>query len=165
MLEQFKQITHFVFETEGVLADEIITVTVNGEIQYQFNSKDEYALHHALSKGYKISFVITSNSPWQNRWRDAGVNLINKFKEQDRSPINYSTEPFPTLKNTLYMGCDFIGYLDMQIVSLPTCPSNAIPEIKQIAKYISPFGGGKGCVRDVLEKVLKLNGHWHIAGK
>jgi 3-deoxy-D-manno-octulosonate 8-phosphate phosphatase (KDO 8-P phosphatase) len=48
----------------------------------------------------------------------------------------------------------------MKLVGLAVCPADAIPEIKQIAHYISPLGGGQGCVRDILEQALKLQGLW-----
>ena len=62
----------------------------------------------------------------------------------------------------LYMGDDIPDYVAMQMTALPCCPADAVPEIKQISKYISPFTGGYGCGRDVIEKVLKLNGHWEV---
>ncbi len=64
------------------------------------------------------------------------------------------------LAYTLYMGDDMPDLEVMKNVSLPCCPSDACPEIKEVSKYISPLGGGKGCVRDVIEKVLKLNACW-----
>jgi 3-deoxy-D-manno-octulosonate 8-phosphate phosphatase (KDO 8-P phosphatase) len=48
----------------------------------------------------------------------------------------------------------------MQYIGLPTCPADAVPEIKEVAKYISPYEGGKGCVRDVLEQAMKVKGIW-----
>lgn len=62
----------------------------------------------------------------------------------------------------LYMGDDIPDYVAMQLTALPCCPADAVPEIKQISKYISPFTGSYGCGRDVIEKVLKLNGHWDV---
>jgi len=62
----------------------------------------------------------------------------------------------------LYMGDDIPDMVPMQIVGLPCCPADAVPEIKNIAQYISPANGGMGCVRDVIEKVLKLNDHWDL---
>lgn len=50
----------------------------------------------------------------------------------------------------------------MQLTGLPCCPADAAPEIKQVCHYISPLEGGKGCARDVIEKVLKLNNHWDL---
>jgi 3-deoxy-D-manno-octulosonate 8-phosphate phosphatase (KDO 8-P phosphatase) len=61
----------------------------------------------------------------------------------------------------LFMGDDMPDLSAMSIVGLPACPADAVSEIKGVARYISPVIGGHGCVRDVIEKVLKLNEHWH----
>ena len=66
------------------------------------------------------------------------------------------------LDEVLFMGDDIPDYIPMQLTGLPCCPADAVPEIKQICKYISPYNGGYGCGRDVIEKVLKLNGHWDV---
>ena len=44
-------------------------------------------------------------------------------------------------------------------------PADAAVEIKQLSKYISPVPGGDGCVRDVVEQVLRANGKWMEEGK
>jgi 3-deoxy-D-manno-octulosonate 8-phosphate phosphatase (KDO 8-P phosphatase) len=48
----------------------------------------------------------------------------------------------------------------MQQCGLPCCPADAAPEIKDISRYISQKRGGMGCVRDVLEQVLKAQNLW-----
>lgn len=60
----------------------------------------------------------------------------------------------------MYMGDDIPDYEVMQIAGLPACPADAAPEIKQIARYISPFGGGQGCGRDIIEQILRAQGKW-----
>ena len=60
----------------------------------------------------------------------------------------------------MYMGYDIPDYEVMQIAGLPACPADAAPEIKQIARYISPFGGGQGCGRDIIEQILRAQGKW-----
>jgi 3-deoxy-D-manno-octulosonate 8-phosphate phosphatase (KDO 8-P phosphatase) len=59
------------------------------------------------------------------------------------------------------MGDDIPDLLAMQLVALPACPQDAVPEIKKISKYVSKKKGGKGCVRDVIEQVLKVQDQWH----
>ena len=49
----------------------------------------------------------------------------------------------------------------MEKVGIATCPINAVPEVKEISHYISNIHGGKGCVRDVVEQVMKAQGKWH----
>jgi len=65
-------------------------------------------------------------------------------------------------EQVLFIGDDIPDYKVMKSVGLACCPSDAVAEIKEISMYISPIAGGKGCVRDVIEKVLKLNHHWDI---
>ena len=60
------------------------------------------------------------------------------------------------------MGDDIPDYSVMQMAGFACCPADAAFEIKKISSYISPLNGGKGCVRDVIEKVLKLNNHWPL---
>jgi len=63
-------------------------------------------------------------------------------------------------ENILYMGDDLPDYLVMKEVGFPTCPSDAVEEVKAISMYISDKAGGEGCVRDVIEQVLRLQGRW-----
>ena len=65
-------------------------------------------------------------------------------------------------ENVLYMGDDIPDYHVMQLVGLASCPQDAVPEIKAIAKYISHVNGGRGAVRDVIEQVMKVQGKWHL---
>jgi 3-deoxy-D-manno-octulosonate 8-phosphate phosphatase (KDO 8-P phosphatase) len=82
-------------------------------------------------------------------------NKQEKLKE-------YALQQNLSFDEMLYMGDDIPDYVAMKMVALPCCPADAVPEIKLISKYISPFNGGYGCGRDVIEKVLKLNGHWDV---
>jgi 3-deoxy-D-manno-octulosonate 8-phosphate phosphatase (KDO 8-P phosphatase) len=63
-------------------------------------------------------------------------------------------------ENILYMGDDLPDYPVMKVIGFPTCPSDAVEEIKSISLYISDKPGGEGCVRDVIEQVLRLQGKW-----
>jgi 3-deoxy-D-manno-octulosonate 8-phosphate phosphatase (KDO 8-P phosphatase) len=61
----------------------------------------------------------------------------------------------------LYMGDDLPDIGVLKSAGLACCPTDAVPEVKACCHYISAKKGGDGCVRDVIEKVLKLSGHWH----
>jgi 3-deoxy-D-manno-octulosonate 8-phosphate phosphatase (KDO 8-P phosphatase) len=58
------------------------------------------------------------------------------------------------------MGDDLVDYEPMSKVGIPVCPKDAVNEIKSISVYVSPIEGGKGCVRDVIEQVMKVSGKW-----
>jgi 3-deoxy-D-manno-octulosonate 8-phosphate phosphatase (KDO 8-P phosphatase) len=76
--------------------------------------------------------------------------------------LQYVAEHKLNWDEVLFMGDDMPDYTSMLLTGLPCCPADAVPEIRQVSHYISPIAGGMGCARDVIEKVLKLNGHWDL---
>lgn len=164
MLDLFGSITTFVFDVDGVLTDGTLFVFENGEQVRRMNIKDGYALQLAIKKGYRVAIFSGSVS-------EAVVKRLNKLGVMDvfmdvkdkKSRIQeYMLQHQISAEEMLFMGDDIPDYSIMKEVALPCAPSDAVPEIKQIAKYISPFPGGQGCVRDVIEKVLKLRDHWDL---
>ena len=66
------------------------------------------------------------------------------------------------MEEVLYMGDDLVDHEVMSRVGVPVCPNDAVDEIKGISAYVSDKQGGKGCVRDVIEQVMKMHGTWTI---
>ena len=64
----------------------------------------------------------------------------------------------------LYMGDDLPDYEVMKMVGIPACPNDAVPDIQAISQYISNLSGGAGCVRDIIEQVLRAQGYWPLLG-
>ena len=60
------------------------------------------------------------------------------------------------------MGDDLPDYPIMKIVGLSCCPNDAVAEIQNISKYISDKKGGEGCVRDIIEQVLRVQEKWDV---
>lgn len=164
LLELFKPIKTFVFDIDGVLAIDTMIVMPDGELIRSMNSKDGYAMQLAIKKGYNIIIITGGNSEAvKQRLIKLGVkDVFLGVHNKEKLLQEYAEQQNLLLSQMLYMGDDIPDYMAMQLVSLPCCPADAVPEIKQICKYISPYNGGYGCGRDVIEKVLKLNGHWDV---
>jgi len=163
ILELFRPIKNLIFDVDGVLATEHLLVTEEGHLLRQMNSKDGFALKTALDKGYTI-IIITGGASMgvAKRLWGLGIEQVHYGIHNKQSKYNELQQQFNLKKEeTLYMGDDMVDFEVMQLVGLPCCPANAVSEIQQISKYISPFNGGYGCVRDVIEKVLKLNNQWY----
>ncbi len=160
--EIMNQITTFIFDVDGVLTDGSIHVTPTGEMLRNMNIRDGYAMKAALENGYTVCIISGgSNEGVRVRLRNLGITDIylgvpNKVETFKEFIDIYTIQP----ENVLYMGDDIPDYHVMQLVGLPTCPQNAVPEIKGISKYISHVEGGKGAVRDVIEQVMKVQGKW-----
>ena len=164
VLELFKPIKTFVFDIDGVLAIDTMIVMPDGELIRSMNSKDGYALQLAIKKGYQVIIITGGNSEAvKQRLVKLGVKEVFSGVHNKQEKLKeYVLQHQLSYDEMLYMGDDIPDYVAMQLTVLPCCPADAVPEIKQICKYISPFNGGYGCGRDVIEKVLKLNGHWDV---
>ena len=160
--ELMNEITTFIFDVDGVLTDGTIHVTPTGEMLRNMNIRDGYAMKAAVKNGYTVCIISGgSNEGVRVRLRNLGITDIhlgvpNKVETFKEFTDIYNIQP----ENVLYMGDDIPDYHVMQLVGLPTCPQNAVPEIKGISKYISHVEGGKGAVRDVIEQVMKVQGKW-----
>lgn len=164
VLTEFKNITTFVFDIDGVLTNSTVLVLPDGVMARSMNIKDGYALQLAVKKGYNIA-IISGGDPKEVTYRFKKLGIQNVFlgvKNKSKVLSEYLTKNNIPASKALYMGDDIPDFDVMKMIGLACCPNDAVPEIKSISKYISPNNGGEGCVRDVIEKVLKLNNHWHV---
>lgn len=162
MLELFTHISTFVFDVDGVLTDGNLFVLPDGVMARRMNIKDGYALQLAIKKGYQVMIISGGDSPEvKDRLIKLGVKDV-WMQTQDKSAVlkNYMQEKRIAKESVLYMGDDMPDLNVMRLTGLPCCPADAVQEIKAISLYISHLKGGEGCARDVIEKVMKLQGNW-----
>ena len=163
VFDKLKRVKHFIFDVDGVLTDSQLLLTEEGHMLRSMNTRDGLGIKKALAGSYSV-VIITGGSSNGVRKRlsklgvsDIHTGIKNKIEILETLQKQHSWET----DEILYMGDDCPDYPVMQSVGCAACPSDAIPEIKAISDYISPFRGGHACVRDVIEKVLKLNGDWY----
>lgn len=162
MLNLFQHITTFVFDVDGVMTNGEILVLPDGLMARSMNIKDGYALQLAVKRGYRVLVISGGDSPEvKERLAKLGVTQV-WMKAHDKKGIlqAYKSEHQLSEQEVLYMGDDIPDLDVMRTVALPCCPADAVSEIRDISRYISPLNGGSGCVRDVIEKVMKLRGDW-----
>lgn len=160
--EYLFKIKAFVFDVDGVLTNGTVMVNTNGELLRNMNIKDGFALKTAVDKGYKVCIISGgSNEGVRKRLEALGIKEVFLGTHLKLNTLDqFMKEHQLTKEQLLYMGDDLPDYEVMQQVGLACCPQDAVPEIKAIAHYISHKKGGKGCVRDVIEQVLKVQGNW-----
>lgn len=163
ILDQFKQITTFVFDMDGVLTDGTVYVLDSGQFR-RMNIKDGFALQLAVKKGYRVAVISGSTSdPAVERLHKLGIqDVFMGVKDKKARLQEYMRQHHLQRTEVLMMGDDVPDYEVMRSVGMACAPADAAIEIKGIAHYISLLPGGMGCVRDVIEKVLKLNDHWDL---
>lgn len=156
------KVTTFIFDVDGVLTNGFVTIMPNGELVRTMNIKDGYALKTAVDKGYRICIISGgTNEGVRTRLANLGIEDIFLGAHNKVDQWNFIKEKYNLrAEEVLYMGDDIPDLPVLDKVGIPTCPNDAAPEVQQISKYISYKKGGEGCVRDIIEQVLRVQKKW-----
>ena len=150
------------FDVDGVLSASTVQTDAEGMPLRTVSIKDGYAIQLARKCGMRIGIITGGTSEAiRGRYEKLGVEDIFmgcavKIEVYD----DYLRRHGLTDKEILYMGDDIPDYEVMRRAGCPCCPRDACHEIREASVYVSPFDGGQGCCRDVIEQVLRAQGHW-----
>ncbi len=159
--EKLNHIKAFAFDVDGVFSD-MLMLHPSGELMRTMNVKDGYAVQYARRKGYPIAIITGGNTESiRIRFAVLGVNDIYlKSSDKILDLEDFAKRNQLTFDQILYMGDDIPDIEVMRRSGAAACPADAATEIKEIADYISHKGAAKGCVRDVIEQTLRVQGRW-----
>lgn len=160
--EKLSPVRAFVFDFDGVMTDGSVWVYADRETVRCGNIKDGFAVQYAVKKGYIVAVISGATSASiDNRMQMLGVDqCYTGCGDKIHTYNEFLRRNNLTDAEVLCMGDDLPDYPLLKRAGVSTCPSDAAVEIKEIVDYVSPFGGGHGCVRDVIEQVLRLRGDW-----
>lgn len=156
------QVKAFACDVDGVLSPSVIPMHISGEPLRMVNIKDGYAIQLAVKRGFRFSIISGGRSEGV-RVRFAGLGVKDIYLGASlKVPVLEEWMKMHDLQpcQVAYLGDDIPDIEAMQCVGLPVAPADAAPEVKEVARYISPCMGGYGCGRDVIEQVLKAHGLW-----
>ncbi len=162
LFDKIRAVKAFVFDVDGVLTNNDLLVTEAGELLRTMNIRDGQAIKWAIQAGYQVGIITGGKS------EGVKIRLTNLGIEEYYSGAHAKWEPFQAFlkrTNTLvsevcYMGDDMPDLPVLRKVVLSCCPADAVPEVREICDYSSTLPGGRGCVRDIIEKVMKLQDKW-----
>jgi 3-deoxy-D-manno-octulosonate 8-phosphate phosphatase (KDO 8-P phosphatase) len=156
------KITTFCFDVDGVFTDGIVYLMAGGEQIRTANVRDGYVVQLAIKKGYRIAIISGGrNEEVRHRFEGLGVKDIFLGSSDKVAVFNaYLEKNNIKAEEVCYMGDDIPDYKVMQMAGLPCCPKDAVPEIRSISSYVSTFDGGRGCVRDIIEQTMRVQGKW-----
>jgi 3-deoxy-D-manno-octulosonate 8-phosphate phosphatase (KDO 8-P phosphatase) len=161
-LEKLKEVTTFIFDVDGVLTDGSILASDSGEFLRSYNIKDGYALQLAVKRGYLVCVIsggkgVAMEKRFEGlRLQEVFLGVSDKVEVYNTLVVKYNLRP----SQVLYMGDDVPDIKIMELVGVPTCPADAVPDVKAVSTYISPYDGGKTAVRDIIEKVMRIQMTW-----
>lgn len=158
----FSSVRHFIFDIDGVLTDGQLLISESGLPLRTMNIRDGYALQRAVKQGYKVSILSgATGDGLKVRLNRLGIEHI-ALGIQDKLTcyLEWLANDLVNPTETLYMGDDMPDVPVLSEVLLPCAPFDACADVLAVAQYVSPKAGGQGCVRDVIEKVMRLHGTW-----
>jgi 3-deoxy-D-manno-octulosonate 8-phosphate phosphatase (KDO 8-P phosphatase) len=160
--EDLLRVKAFVFDIDGVLSLQTISLNTFGLPYRTINLRDGYALQLAIKKGYFVGVISGANSKeYVKRLKSLGVKDVYLNSRSKSDHFNdFIRKHNLEASEVLYMGDDIPDLKVMKQAGIAVCPSDADSEIKQISSYISDKKGGEGCVRDIIEQVLRLHNNW-----
>lgn len=159
---KLKQITTFVFDVDGVMTDNTVLLSSSGEMVRTMNVRDGFALRYALKKGFRICVISAGNSQMVRKRlnylgiEDVYLEVANKLEVLG----DYCSKNDIDIDNVLYIGDDIPDFDCIKAAGIGACPRDAANEIRIISNYISHYNGGHGCVREIIEQVLKEQQLW-----
>lgn len=160
----FNNITTFIFDVDGVFTNSDVIVMENGDFVRIMNTRDGQALKLAMQAGFNVAIITKGFSNGvRKRFELLGVPYIyDKLEEKTEAFYDYVTKLNLKKEEILFMGDDVPDLVLYDKVGISACPADAASDNLERAMYISAKEGGKGCVREVLEKVMRLQGKWNF---
>ncbi len=160
--DDLKLIKAFLFDVDGVLSDDTTPLDETGEPVRTGNVKDGFAIRSAIAAGFVVGIITGANQERVKlRCHHVGIRYFYENAADKAVCLDhFISETGIAEEEILYMGDDIPDYPVMKRVGIATCPADAVPEIKAASRYVSDRNGGKGCVRDVIEQVMRSQDKW-----
>jgi len=163
--DQFKQIKTFIFDIDGVLTDGGVSLLASGERFRTVFIRDTYAIEQALKAGFRVGIISAANADGLRSWLTSmhikDIFMGGPSDQKLNAYLGYIARDGLNESDILYMGDDLPDYPILNRADvLSTCPADAVAEVQAVCQYISPYAGGRGAVRDVVEQVMKAQGKW-----
>ena len=168
-MTRFEDIKAFAFDVDGVFTDGLVLAMPDGDLLRQFNSKDCFGVRTAVDNGFPCAIITGGVSQsLLHRSRSLGVEdrhlyMLSKDKAEDFLHYCHSLGLEP--EQVAFVGDDIPDIPAIRLAGLGVCPADAVAEVREAADLVSAFDGGRGCIRDLVEHVLKSQGQWKFNPK
>jgi 3-deoxy-D-manno-octulosonate 8-phosphate phosphatase (KDO 8-P phosphatase) len=161
---KFRDITTFIFDVDGVFTNSEVIVMENGDLVRTMNTRDGQAVKYALDAGYNVAIITKGFSTGvRKRFELLGItHIFDRLKDKEDTYSQFKLSLSLTDSEILYMGDDLPDISILKQAGIAACPGDAVPEVIEASDFISSKEGGRGCVREVIEKVMKTQGKWMV---
>lgn len=162
VFEKFSKVNTLIFDVDGVFTNSDMQITESGDLLRSMSTQDGYVVKQAIKAGLNIAIITKGNSKGVTL-RLQGLGVVDIYTNMPDKLVTF--KEYCKMKNVkpeecLYVGDDNSDLVILNEVLLPCCPNDAVRDVLEVCEYISPYKGGNGCVRDIIERVLRVNNLW-----
>ncbi len=159
-----KEVKAFVFDIDGVFTDGSVLALPNGDLLRIYNAKDGFAVRTAVVNGFPVGIITGGCSEGiVNRFKSLCIPAEDIYQlSKDKLPdlLHFCDRHNITPADVAFCGDDIPDIPVLRIVGLSVAPADATQEVRDVVDIISPYPGGKRCVRHLIESVLKSQDKW-----
>jgi 3-deoxy-D-manno-octulosonate 8-phosphate phosphatase (KDO 8-P phosphatase) len=151
-----------VLDVDGVLTDGRITLSESGQEIKSFHAKDGAGMKYWKRVGKKLAIISGRGSPViAHRANELGVDVL-RIGAKDKLPVyrEILAELGVSDEQVAVVGDDLTDLPILRQCGFPVAPADAVDEVKAAATYVTRLPGGAGCVREIIELILKHTGRW-----
>lgn len=163
---KLKNIRAFALDVDGVLTDGSIVSMLNGKLLRTFYAKDGFAIRMCSMHEFPVAIITGGFSESiEKRFLSLGIppeDIYQKSRNKLPDFMNFCERYALKPENVAFMGDDIPDIGILKICGLAVAPADAAIDVKEVCDYVSPYPGGKGCVRDLIEQTLKVHGKWSL---
>ena len=168
-MTRFEDIRAFAFDIDGVFTDGLVLAMPDGDLLRQFNSKDCFAVRTAVDNGFPCA-IITGGVSQSLLHRAHSLGIVDEHlymmsKDKAEDLLHFCDREGLKPEQVAFVGDDIPDIPAMELAGLGVCPADAVAEVREAADFVSSFNGGRGCIRDLIESVLKAQGNWKFNPK
>jgi len=157
-----RELSLLVLDVDGVLTDGRLHVGPDGEIFKSFSVRDGLAIKLAAAAGLEIALLSARQSEIvARRAQEVGIEEVLQGHEDKgaafRALLQRRDLP-PTAVG--YVGDDLQDLPVLAAAGFSAAPADAAAEVLRRVDYVTEAGGGAGCVREIVERLLVARGAW-----
>ncbi len=154
----FKNPDAIIMDFDGVLTNNKVIINQKGEESVECSRSDGLAIEILNKLKIKIFILSTEkNKVVKERAKKLKVQCFNSVIDKQKAIISLSKKQNINLSRSIYIGNDVNDLLAMKECKVKICPKDSHPAIKKIANFITVSSGGNGVIREVVEKILKID--------
>ena len=160
--ERALRVRLLLFDVDGVLTDGVIILHTDGSESKGFHIRDGSAIIWAQRAGLIVGLLSgRASSATTHRAAQLGLQIVLQGVAVKSAAFeDVVREAGISDEEVAYMGDDLLDLPVLARVGLSAAPADAALEVRQSVHWVSSSPGGRGAARELVELVLRAQGHW-----